>query len=459
MYSLMYANTDELNTIDEQIKWYHEDIIEVSSYLEEYKRDSVLYDETYFSIMTSQQIRATNILIDLQAQKQNYVVQLEDYYKYELKTANKEKEQLLNTIKNSKMENKRLLESSNFYKAKAEKYHRHIKNKEKEQLLLQQQQKDQQQQQDICIEELKNALHDQEEDHKAQLDDIKKFSDDVIGMLTMQLQQEKENVLKLQSATDAAVSSPQLLSSSAPSLTPSPSMPSISSSRYSTRQPSPSPASTPCVSDFSPSKHNTVCTSTPMSSPSHLSHNTFSHPAATIPPLRYSNATPNTPYPPPPQPKLFRPPPPPMPSISSVEHNNEDTLPVCDPESARRWFNDLMAAGQKTEPVNEDSYLNIIKFANGEYECSGVTNERYTNVEEEVVTQSNKLKVFFKEVVPQLFKSKKEPGGNDTSFDPFDGESFHSEEWYMSLPSRMIDTIDRPRKRDFARRLWGKLLK
>ncbi|CAL9736107.1 hypothetical protein MOSE0_J02080 [Monosporozyma servazzii] len=455
-----------IHFIDSQAKLYSYKLQQVTSYLKGYTRnDSTLYGEEYFSIIAREHAACTDELIDLQAQKQTYLSELEDIYKDELKTANKEKENLINTINNLKMDTKRLSESSNFYKAKAEKYHRNIKNKEQQLLLLQQQQKDQQQQQDICIEELKNALYDQEEDHKAQLDDIKKFSDDVIGMLTMQLQQEKENVLKLQSATDAAVSSPQLLSSSAPSLTPSPSMPSISSSRYSTRQPSPSPASTPCVSDFSPSKHNTVCTSTPLSSPSHLSHNTFIHPAAPIPPLRYSNATPSTPYPPSPQPKLFRPPPPPMPSIArtfltpTVEDDNTESLPVCDPESARRWFDDLMAAGQETEPVNEDSFLDIRKFANGEYESLGVHNERYNEVEEEVVTHTNKFKSFFKEVVPQLFKSKKEPGGNDTSFDPFDGESFHSDEWYMSLPSRMIDTIDRPRKRDFARRLWGKLLK
>ncbi|CAL9733821.1 hypothetical protein MOSE0_C03972 [Monosporozyma servazzii] len=122
-----------------------------------------------------------------------------EIYKDELKTAKNEKEQRCSTINELKMDNKRLSESSNFYKAKAEKYHRNLKNKEQQLLLLQQQQKDQQQQQDICIEELKDALHDQEEDHKAQLDDIKKFSDDVIGMLTVKLQEEKKKVLKLQS--------------------------------------------------------------------------------------------------------------------------------------------------------------------------------------------------------------------------------------------------------------------
>ncbi|CAL9735911.1 hypothetical protein MOSE0_I07338 [Monosporozyma servazzii] len=415
---VLQLNTMMMHFIDGQFQLYSQELQEVTSYLKGYTRnDSVMYGEEYFSLIAKRHADFTEELIDLHAEKQIYISELNDYYKDELKTSNKEKEQLINTINNLKMETKRLSESSNFYKAKAEKYHRHIKNNEKEQLLLQQQQKDQQQEQDICIEELKDALHDQEEDHKAQLDDIKKFSDDIIGMLTVKLEEEKEKALTLQAEVDAAVSSPQLPSSSAPSLTPSPSMLSISSSRYSTRQPSPSPASTPCVSDFSSSRHNTVCTSTPMSSPSHLSRNTFIHPAATIPPLRYSNATPSTPYPPSPQPKLFRPPPPPMPSIArafitpTVEDDNTESLPVCDTESARRWFNDLMAAGQKTEPVNEDSFLDIRKFANGEYESLGVHNERYNEVEEEVVTHTNKFKSFFKEVVPQLFKSKKEPGG------------------------------------------------
>ncbi|CAL9733820.1 hypothetical protein MOSE0_C03950 [Monosporozyma servazzii] len=480
MYTHIDTNTELTESIDRQISSCHDDLVDVQSYLKVFKGYIQPNEKSFFSFICGQQEMATETLVSLQNRRETIFVEVREFYENQLAENQKLDEQRCSQLK---MDNKRLSESSNFYKAKAEKYHRNLKNKEQQLLLLQQQQKDQQQQQDICIEELKDALHDQEEDHKAQLDDIKKFSDDIINMLTMKLQEEREMVLTLQAEICAAVSSPQLPPSSAHSLTPSPSMLSISSSRYSTRQPSPSPASTPCVSDFSPSKHNTVCTSTPyvsdlspskhntvctstpMSSPSHLSHNTFIHPAATIPPLRYSNATPSTPSPPPPQPKLFRPPPPPMPSISrtvpisSVENDKEDSLPVCSPESARRWFEELMAAGQKTEPVNEDSYLNIIKFANGEYECSWVTNERYTNVEEEVVTQSNKLKVFFKEVVPQLFKSKKEAGGNDTSFDPFDGESFHSDEWYMSLPSRMIDTIDRPRKRDFARRLWGKLMK
>ncbi|MCL6404029.1 hypothetical protein EXT66_22615, partial [Pectobacterium carotovorum subsp. carotovorum] len=63
-------------------------------------------------------------------------------------------------------------------------------------------------------------MHDQEEDHKAQLDDIKKFSDDIIGMLAVKLEEENEKALTLQAEVDAAMSSPQLPSSSAPSLTP-----------------------------------------------------------------------------------------------------------------------------------------------------------------------------------------------------------------------------------------------
>ncbi|CAL9735913.1 hypothetical protein MOSE0_I07382 [Monosporozyma servazzii] len=107
-------------------------------------------------------------------------------------------------IKNLKMGTKRLSESSNFYKAKAENI-RHIKNKE-------------QQEQDICIEELKNALYDQEEDHKVQLDEVNSVNDDIIVMLTMQLQEEKEKVLTLQSEIDAAVSSPQLPPSHTPAI-------------------------------------------------------------------------------------------------------------------------------------------------------------------------------------------------------------------------------------------------
>mgnify|MGYP003366223152 CR=1 FL=1 len=67
-------------------------------------------------------------------------------------------------------------------------------------------------------------MYDHEEDHKAQLDDAKKFSDDIINMLTMKLQEERGKVLTLQAEIYAAVFSPQSPPSSAPSLTSSPSI-------------------------------------------------------------------------------------------------------------------------------------------------------------------------------------------------------------------------------------------
>ena len=132
-----------MHFIDGLFQLFSHELQKATSYLKGYTRkDATLYGEEYFSLIANQHADFTEELIDLQAQKQIYVG--------ELKTTRNEKEELINTIKNLKMDTKRLSESSNFYKAKAKKYHRHLKNKEQqEQLLLQQQQKDQQQQQHI----------------------------------------------------------------------------------------------------------------------------------------------------------------------------------------------------------------------------------------------------------------------------------------------------------------------
>ncbi|CAL9733823.1 hypothetical protein MOSE0_C04016 [Monosporozyma servazzii] len=477
MSSLMYANTDELNTIDEQIKWYHEDIIEVSSYLQDYKRDSVLYDETYFSIMTSQQMRATDILIDLQAQKKKYISELEDIYKCELKNARNEKKKLFNTIKNLKMENKRLLESSNFYKAKAEKYHRHIKNKEKEQLLLQQQQKDQQQQQDMCIEELKDALHDQEEDHKAQLDDIKKFSDDIINMLTMKLQQEKENLLKLESVGTTSSLRNNSFSPFAFKLDascmiyrsppPSSSMrqnPSCSHSSISSVSPtaplryySPPPSSS--MRRISSSRYSNVSSVSPRSTYSEQDNK--SRDRCTPPPLPLLDLFTSSPLPvvftPPPPP-----PPPPIPYFLIQRPIQINEVSSCSTKSTHKSVNGLRNPYQQPTLEEDSSFIRIAKLSQWHFDNVCVPNRNKVTMKDKFVTNTKTVSHYLKNTFPKIFKiNKKQDQGEDEScFESSeDTECNQSNKWSVSPDISEIQTIDLPRKRDIARRLWGKLMK
>ncbi|CAL9733511.1 hypothetical protein MOSE0_B02586 [Monosporozyma servazzii] len=474
MSSLMYANTDELNTIDEQIKWYHEDIIEVSSYLQDYKRDSVLYNETYFSIMTSQQMRATDILIDLQAQKKKYISELEDIYKCELKNARNEKKQLFNAIKNLKMENKRLLESSNFYKAKAEKYHRNLKNKEQQQLLLQQQQKDQQQQQDICIEELRNALHDQEEDHKAQLDDIKKFSDDIIGMLTVKLKEEEEKLLKLESV---GTTSPLRNSSFSPfafkldvssmiyrSTPPSSSMRQIPSCRHSSissvsptaplRYYSPPPSSS--MRRISSSRYSNVSSVSPLSTYSEQDNE--SRDRCTPPPLPLLDLFTSSPLP-----VVFTPPPPPpipyfliQPSIQTKAASS------CGTKDARKLVNGLEDPYQQPTLEEDSSFIRIAKRSQWHFDNVCVLNRNKVTMKDKFVTNTKKVSHYFKNTFPKIFKinKKQDQGEAEWCFKSSeDTECNQSNKWSVPPDISEIQTIDLPRKRDIALQLWGKLMK
>ena len=412
----MYANTDELNTIDKQIKWYHESIIEVSSYLQDYKRDSVLYDETYFSIMTSQQIRATNILIDLQAQKQNYVVQLEDYYKYELKTANKK-----------------------------------------------------QQQQDICIEELKNALHDQEEDHKAQLDDVKKFSDDIIGMLTMQLQQEKEKVSKLESV---GTSSPLRNNSFSPfafkldassmiyrSPPPSSSIRHSSISSVSPTAPlryySPPPSSS--MRRISSSRYSNVSSVSPLSTYSEQDNE--SRDRCTPPPLPLLDLFTSSP-----PPVVFTPPPPPPPIPYFVIQPSIQTKAAssCGTKDAHKLVNGLEDPYQQPTLEEDSSFIRIAKLSQWHFDNVCVPNRNKVTMKDKFVTNTKKVSHYFKNTFPKIFKinKKQDQGEAEWCFKSSeDTECNQSNKWSVSPDISEIQTIDLPRKRDFARRLWGKLMK
>ena len=116
-----------------------------------------------------------------------------------------------------------------------------------------------------------------------------------------------------------------------------------------------------------------------------------------------------------------------------------------------------MEAGPQPEPVNEDSFVNIFKFARGEEESS-VGDERSIIVKEPQ-TCTNKVSNFFRGL-PKIFKIKNQHGEDTSEYDSsFDGVSCHADDWYMSLPSRFIDTIEKPRKRDFALRWLGRLKK
>ncbi|MCL6404028.1 hypothetical protein EXT66_22610 [Pectobacterium carotovorum subsp. carotovorum] len=128
MYTHIDTNTEITESIDRQISYCHDDLVNVQDYLKVFKGYIQPNEKSFFSFICGQQEMATETLVSLQNRRETIFVEVREFYENELAENQKLDEQRCSTINALKVENQRLLESSNFYKAKAEKYHRHIKN-------------------------------------------------------------------------------------------------------------------------------------------------------------------------------------------------------------------------------------------------------------------------------------------------------------------------------------------
>ncbi|CAL9737083.1 hypothetical protein MOSE0_L03202 [Monosporozyma servazzii] len=444
MYTHIDTNTEITESIDRQISSCHDDLVDVQSYLKVFKGYIQPNEKSIISFICGQQEMATETLVSLQNRKETIFVEVREFYENELAKNQKLDEQRCSTINELKVENQRLLEASKFYKAKAEKYQRHIKKSKK-------QHQQQLQGNEIKNQRLKAALHDLCKAQEAQEEYTKKIKDDLLKILMITIQEDKEKLLELEAQIDVATSSPLSAHS------PPPAMHACTPLRCQTPSPSAFVDTTSTLRDnhFSPFPFDVDCSMiyrspSPSSSAGRISSSRYTTVSSVSPtaPLRYNSTSPLSPYseqdyesrdrctPPPlplfnlftssPLPAVFTPPPPPPPPppipyfliqrpIQTTEASS------CGTKDAHKLVDGLEDPYQQPTFEEELLLVRIAKLSKKKHDSECTPPKKHVVVKDTEFNEPNK--------------------------------------WYLSPDISEIQTIEKPRKRNIALQLWAKLIK